>query len=205
MQRSCVTWYVVASVVFLGACSDLERTLDLDQNGTTEPEGTNSFVACDQGDAGDSGSCAPNCACSPPTPNTGDPYADCVERVNQFRACVCLGPLARNAAGEACADQEARYDSQTGLAHSGFVNAICSPTGLAQNECPGWSSAQQTVSRCMQDMFNEGPPPSSPCTGSCFETYGHFINMTSTRYRSVACGFYTTASGEVWQTQNYFP
>ena len=205
MQPFRVTWCVVASVACLAGCSDLERALDLDQNGALEPQGTSAVVACDPIDAGDSGSCAPNCACRPPAPNTGDPYADCVERVNQFRACVCLGSLARNTAGEACANQEAQYDSQTGMAHSGFVNRICSPTGLAQNECPGWSTAEETVSHCMQDMFNEGPPPSTPCTGSCFETYGHFLNMTSTRYTSVACGFYTTASGEVWQVQNFFP
>jgi hypothetical protein len=205
MQPFRVTWCMVVSVAGLAGCSDVGRALDLGQNGTLAPEGTNSVVACELGDAGDGGGCAPNCGCNPAAPNTGDPYADCVARVNQFRACVCLPPLARNGAGEACANQEAEYDSQTGTAHSGFRNAICSPTGLAQNECPGWPSADDTVSRCMQDMFNEGPPPSTPCTGSCFETYGHFINMTNTRYTSVACGFYTTSSGEVWQVQNYFP
>ncbi len=195
---------MVASIACWPSCSEFERAFDPNQNGTVEPGGTSSVVVCDPVDAGDAGPCAVNCGCNPPAPNTGDPYADCVERVNQFRACVCLPALQRNSAGEACANQEAEYDSQTNTAHSGFVSGICSPSGLAQNECPGWSSAEQTVSRCMQEMFNEGPPPSTPCTGDCFETYGHFINMTSTRYTSVACGFYTTASGEVWQTQNYF-
>jgi hypothetical protein len=204
MQRSRLTWCGVASAVLLTACSDLDRALDFEPNDVTESGGTNSVVACDPGDAGDGGSCVPNCACNPAAPNTGDPYADCVARVNQFRACVCLGPLVRNTAAEACADQQAQYDSQTGIAHSGFTSAICTPSGVAQNECPGWRSVEQTVSGCMQDMFNEGPPPSSPCTGTCFETYGHFLNFTNTRYTSVACGFYTTAAGDVWQTQNYF-
>jgi hypothetical protein len=127
-----------------------------------------------------------------------------VARVNQFRACVCLGPLARNTAAEACANQQAQYDSETGTAHSGFSDGICSPNGTAQNECPGWRTVEQTISRCIQSMFGEGPPPTATCTGSCYQTYGHYINMTNTRYTSVACGFYTTAAGEVWQVQNYF-
>jgi hypothetical protein len=56
----------------------------------------------------------------------------------------------------------------------------------------------------MLSMFQEGPPPTSSCTGTCYSTSGHYINMTDTKYTSVACGFYTTASGQVWQVQNYF-
>ncbi len=156
------------------------------------------------GTTGGSGACTPNYGCQPTAPSTGDQYADCVARLNQFRACVCLGPLARNTAAEACANQQAQYDSQTGTAHSGFSDGICSPNGTAQNECPGWRSAAQTISQCIQSMFDEGPPPTTSCTESCFQTYGHFINMTNTRYTSVACGFYTTSAGEVWQVQNYF-
>jgi len=134
-----------------------------------------------------------------------DPYADCVTRVNQFRACVCMGPLSRNTAAEACANQQAQHDSETGTAHSGFTDKICTPGGSAQNECPGYRSVAQTINTCVLSMFDEGPPPTSTCTGACYQTYGHFINMTNTRYKSVACGFYTTPSGQVWQVQNYFP
>jgi hypothetical protein len=58
-------------------------------------------------------------------------------------------------------------------------------------------------------MWNEGPPPQGvqACENdsTCFEMYGHFINMTSTQTTKVACGFYTTASGAVWSTQNFAP
>jgi hypothetical protein len=47
-------------------------------------------------------------------------------------------------------------------------------------------------------MFNEGPPPTNPCTGSCYRQHGHYINMTNTRYTRVACGF----DGN-WAVQNF--
>ena len=152
----------------------------------------------------DGGPCTPDYGCTPTPPNTGDDYADCVSRVNQFRACACLEPLPRNADAEACANQQAQHDSETGVAHSGFTDHICSPSGSAQNECPGYHSVAQTISQCVLSMFDEGPPPTNPCNGSCYQSYGHFINMTNTRYTSVACGFYTTPDGQVWQVQNYF-
>ncbi len=198
--RSPVTWGLVASAALFGACFDLDPTFGLEAN-QSAAGGTHS---CDSAAGGGSAACVPDCSCQPPAPRTGDPYQDCVARINQFRACVCMEPLARNAAAEACADQEARFDSQSGVAHSGFTSAICAPRGVAQNECHGWPSVEQAVDQCTQAMFDEGPPPSLPCTDSCFETYGHFLNLTDPRHTSVACGFYRTATGVVWQTQDYF-
>ncbi len=56
---------------------------------------------------------APIPGCMPTAlPSTGDPAEDCVRRINQFRwECQCLPPLARWTDGEACADQDAEYDS----------------------------------------------------------------------------------------------
>ncbi len=192
MQRSHLGWCVVMGAAVAGC-------LEVGDNGSSsEPRSGSPGVGGD-------GSCVPNYSCQPVAPNTGDPHLDCVERINQFRACVCLGPLARNTAAEACADQQAQYDGDADTAHAGFTAKICAPSGVAQNECPGWDSVALTLGSCVQEMFDEGPPPTSACSGSCFETYGHYLNITTTRYTSVACGFYTTASGEVWQTQNYFP
>lgn len=153
-----------------------------------------------QGGSGGSG-CTPDYACMPTAPNTGDYYADCVARVNQFRTCVCLPPLTRWTAGEACADQDAAYDPSHS-AHAGFIARICSPEGYAQDECPGWPSETSVVSGCLQQMFDEGPPPSNPCNGSCFEMYGHFINMTNTSYTLVACGM-ATVNGQITAVQNF--
>jgi len=155
--------------------------------------------------ASDDGGCVPDYQCKPKSPNTGDIYADCVARVNQFRACVCLPPLQRWSSGEACADQDAQYDSEQNSAHAGFKAGICS-SGNAQDECPDWSrtTAESVIDGCLQMMFDEGPPPTSSCTGQCYEDHGHYINMTGTKYKNgVACGFYTTASGSIWAAQNF--
>ena len=154
---------------------------------------------------GGDGGCVPNYACKPTAPNTGDIYADCVARINQFRACVCLPPLPRWTAGEACADQESQYDSQQNSAHAGFIAGLCA-SGNAQDECPDWSKSTpaKVIDGCLQMMFDEGPPPAGTCTGQCYSDHGHYINMTGTKYKSgVACGFYTTSSGSIWAAQNF--
>jgi hypothetical protein len=129
-------------------------------------------------------------------PSTGDPYADCVTRINQLRwECQCLPPLARWTEAESCADQHSEYDS-TRDPHSGFIGGICSPVGRAQNECPGWGSTQQVIEGCLQLMWDEGP-------GEPYSVHGHYINMTNPSYTMVACGFYETGDGHVWSVQNF--
>jgi hypothetical protein len=154
--------------------------------------------------AGGSAGCVQNLGCKLQSPaSSGDLHQDCVDRINQFRTqCACLPPLARNLDGEACADQMAEYDAGKNTAHAGHTDKVCQPSG-AQNECPGYSSNNQVISLCMQQMWDEGPPPTNPCEGDCFQEHGHFINMTSKSSTKVACGFYTTASGKVWAVQNF--
>jgi Cysteine-rich secretory protein family len=152
------------------------------------------------GECGDGPLSTPIVPCQPtPVPDTGDPYADCVARINQFRAdCQCLPPLERWTDGESCADEHAQYDSEQNSAHAGFVDNICDPRGSAQNECPGWGSEAQIISGCLQMMWDEGP-------GEPFSEHGHYINMSNTSYNRVACGFYTTPSGSIWAVQNFSP
>jgi hypothetical protein len=156
------------------------------------------------GGSGGAGACVQNLACklSPP-PSTGDIYQDCVDRINQFLTqCACLPALTRRTDGEACADQMAEYDASKNSAHAGAKDKICMPSG-SQNECPGYSSNSQVIGLCMQQMWDEGPPPTDPCSGSCYEMYGHYINMTDKSVTKVACGFYTTSAGKVWAVQNF--
>jgi len=156
------------------------------------------------GGGGGAGGCAPNLACKPAVPtSTGDLYQDCVNRINQFLTqCACLPALTRATDGEACADQMAEYDANMNSAHAGAIANICQPNG-SQNECPGYSSNSQVLSLCMQQMWDEGPPPTATCTGSCYETHGHYINMTDKSVHRVACGFFTTSTGKVWAAQNF--
>lgn len=167
--------------------------------GTTGAAGTKGSGGASTGNGG-AGACTPDYGCKPTAPSTGDYYADCVTRVNQFRACVCLPPLARWNEGESCADMDAAYDPANG-AHAGFIADICSPEGNAQDECPGYSSETQVIGLCIQQMFDEGPPPTADCTGDCYEMHGHFINMTNTRYKKIACGI-ATVNGKVTAVQD---
>ncbi len=153
----------------------------------------------------DAGPCA-NCpfatplpSCQPtPVPNTGDPHADCVARINQFRwDCQCLPPLARWTDGEACADGNAEYDSINGP-HASFTAQPCGSGARAQNECPGWGSNEQVIDGCLQVMWDEGPEDGDPGTVN-----GHYMNMSSISFSQVACGFYTTPGGQVWGVQNF--
>jgi len=156
------------------------------------------------GSAG-AGGCVENLGCElDALPSTGDVHQDCVDRINQFRTvCACLEPLERWTEGEACADQMAEYDSVQDEAHAGFRDDICDG-GFGQNECPGWNSETQVVEGCLQAMWDEGPPPTDPCNGQCFQDHGHFINMTNPDHSRVACGFYTVpGSGDVWAVQNF--
>lgn len=140
---------------------------------------------------------APIPGCAPPAPpTTGDPHQDCVNRINQLRAeCQCLPPLARWNEAEACVAKDAEYDVDHGP-HAGFGDGICTPQGFAQNECPGWPSIEQTITGCLQQMWDEGP-------GEPYSEHGHYINMTNPDYSQVACGFFTTSGGEVWAVQNF--
>jgi len=137
----------------------------------------------------------PNCQ-PEPLAGTGDPYSDCVTRINQLRwECQCLPPLQRWSEAEGCADRQAEYDS-TRTFHAGFQADICSPRGWAQNECPGWASIGSVITGCLQAMWDEGP-------GEPYSAHGHYINMTNPSYARVACGFYTTPAGDVWAVQNF--
>ncbi len=125
-----------------------------------------------------------------------DPYASyrrrCVDKINQYRASEGKPAYARWTAAESCADSEARSDSETGTPHGAFPR--CGES--AQNECPGWGSLDQIIDGCLDMMWAEGP-------GEPFSEHGHYINMSSTHYSEVACGFHVTASGAVWAVQDF--
>lgn len=134
-----------------------------------------------------------------PSPGaSADPYDGnrqaCVDRINDFRATEGLPPYARWRGIELCTDDEAESDSETNTAHGAFGQ--CGEQ--AQNECPGWPSLDAVVEGCLQAMWDEGP-------GEPFSAHGHYLNMSSTSYTKVACGFYVTDTGTVWAIQNFAP
>lgn len=128
--------------------------------------------------------------------SSNDTYATerqaCVGRINGFRAGIGLGAYARWTAQESCADGQASSDGQTGTAHGAFGD--CSE--MAQNECPGWGSLDEVIGGCLQMMWDEGP-------GQDFQLHGHYINMSSSKYTKVACGFSVMQNGSVWAVQDF--
>lgn len=117
----------------------------------------------------------------------------CVDEINDYRATLGLPAYGRWSDGEACAADEARQDSESGIAHGAFGQ--CGE--WAQNECPGWPlPADSSIVGCLAMMWAEGP-------GADFSLHGHYINMSSESYSEVACGFYETPSGSLWAIQNF--
>jgi hypothetical protein len=117
----------------------------------------------------------------------------CVDTINEHRAANKLPPYDRWGDAEACANDEAQKDSAGGEAHGAFGDC----KELAQNECPGWDGRpEEMIGKCLQQMWDEGP-------GDDFSKHGHYINMSSTMYTKVACGFSTLTDGKVWAVQDF--
>jgi hypothetical protein len=57
------------------------------------------------------------------------------------------------------------------------------------------SDGEAMITGCLEQMWAEGP-------GEDFNTHGHYINMSSTSYTKVACGF-ADGMGGVWAVQNF--
>ena len=171
----------------------------LPDGGTEPPPTTDGGVVADAGPCANGPFATPIPNCQPtPIPNTGNPNADCAARINQFRwECQCLPPLERWVEGEACADGNAEYDSVNGV-HASFDDQPCGSGGRAQDECPDWASNEQIIDQCLFVMWDEGPEDGDPNTVN-----GHYVNMSSTSYTRVACGFYETPGGTVWGVQNF--
>jgi hypothetical protein len=173
-------------------------------------------TASDAGTGGRSDSSTP----ATPSGDGGAGLADleslrqlCVDEVNMYRAMLSLPPLARLADQEACSDEGAKLDGDTGKAHGSAGK--CKGLG-GQNTCPGWGVGPRTgnatvadaLKRCLKQMWDEAEPPVSrmECQADyegCFLKHGHYLNMSDTRYKKIACGFYQMSNGKYWMNQNF--
>jgi Cysteine-rich secretory protein family len=119
---------------------------------------------------------------------TGSLAELCVTTINDLRSQNGLPPLERWSAIESCSDGEAKSDGSTNSPHGAFPR--CGES--AQNECPGWKGSPETaIVQCLKAMWAQ--PPGE----------GHHDTMASTKWKRVACGFYTAPSGGVWSVQNF--
>ncbi len=113
--------------------TDISATNDNDTESSTTSAATTTSDAttsealegCDDGPLD-----APIPGCTPEFEETGDYYADCVDRINQFRwECQCLPPLERVQDGEACADEHSQHDFEVDEAHSDSSRRFASRVG----------------------------------------------------------------------------
>jgi hypothetical protein len=125
--------------------------------------------------------------------NAVDPEQLCVDTINAYRATLNLPPYKRWTENEACADMEAQTDMANMKPHSAFPS--CGEWG--QNECPNWGGPPEAMIKdCLAMMWAEGP-------GDFNQGHGHYINMTSTQFTYVSCGFTTKGPGNLWATQDF--
>jgi hypothetical protein len=146
----------------------------------------------------------------------------CVDTINMYRATLNppQPPLARaNAEQEACSDRGAQYDAESRRAHgSTGVRDLCGAMGLpgTQNTCPGHPAGPGTgtdaiaaaLRRCLASMWAEGEPPIGvdACKADragCFPMYGHWINMSEPKGRTVSCGFFNMGNNTFWMNQDF--
>lgn len=198
MKTATRTMSVLMATFVVVACSDetstLERPAPSSSSSAAEdaslpvPSSTTPPVPTGTG----TGSSKPD-ASGPPPPTGTTAQEICVAEINKWRATESLPPLQRWSSAETCSDGEAKSDSETGTAHGAFGRC----TENAQNECPGWpGKPEQMIAGCLKMMWEEK-------FGSGEK--GHYLNMKSTSFSKVACGFHVTASGKVWAVQNFRP
>jgi hypothetical protein len=145
----------------------------------------------------------------------------CVDTINMYRATLNppQPPLARaNAEQEACSDRGAQYDGERREGHASAKAGLCASVGLpgTQNTCPGHPVGAGTgtagiasaLKRCLASMWAEGEPPNGvdACKADrtgCFPMYGHWINMSEPKGRTVSCGFFNMGNNTFWMNQDF--
>jgi uncharacterized protein YkwD len=175
------TWGALVVATLAASCGD-------DPNSTTSSTSSSSGSSGSSGSSSSGASGSSSSGSSSSSGGGGTAAEICVSTMNDFRAAQGLPPYERWSAIESCSDSEAQSDGTTGTAHGAFPK--CGES--SQNECPGWPGpADQMIKKCLQAMWQQ--PASEP----------HRANMASTKWKRVACGFYTLPSGAVWSVQNF--
>ena len=189
---------MVFAVGLLGACSSDDTTVVPDDDAGTAADAAPAKDASSTPDAKPVADAKADQVVPPPV-DSGPPSSilqqHCVDKINAYRATLSLPALVRDASKEPCCDGEAKTDALANKAHSAFGS--CSE--FAQNECPGYPAGNISASldQCLAQMWAEGP-------GVDFNTHGHYINMTSTNYTHVYCGFYTLGNNTFWGAQDFY-
>jgi hypothetical protein len=181
------------------ACSNALRAIHL-----RKPSGKHSSAAADAWNMQCHNACSsPGGAAGGGGGSSGgssDPYDQardaCVTIINQYRAQVGAGPLARAKDMEACADNQAKVDAQHNSAHYAYFNGpqcILNNVTDRQNECPDFPGPPESgMQQCFAIVMKGGPGG------------GHYDVLTNRAYKRVACGIYAVSSDHLWMVQNYY-
>jgi hypothetical protein len=108
---------------------------------------------------------------------------------------------------------------------SQYKSYFTGPLKGGQDACPGWPVGGNTawggyatiadaLKGCLKSMWNEKTTfqasgktreecQADQSSGGCFLTNGHYLNMSSTSYTAVSCGFYKMTNGNYWMNQDF--
>jgi len=149
-----------------------------------------------------------------PTENTAADKSwrdECLEVINKFRATQNLTPLTlADDSKQKCADQQSAADLASGKAHGHFGDC----DEFAQNSAPNVSLSRYADEKAIAEhylemMWNEKKLIDSgerdPENDADYGYIGHYLNMSRTYYKSVACGFAKSSDGSTgWMNINFY-
>ena len=135
----------------------------------------------------------------------------CLEVINNYRATENLKPLTlAPEAKQSCADEQSAADLASEKAHGHFGD--CGE--FAQNSGPNidlkWRDTEEKiVDTYLEMMWDEKKLVESgerdPAKKEDFSYIGHYLNMSSTKYTTVACGIAKKSDGtKGWFNVNFY-
>lgn len=130
----------------------------------------------------------------------------CVQFVNEYRATEDLSPLSRaSLTQESCTQDQASQDLKSGVAHGHFGSC----EEWAQNTAPSinvafYKSEEEMLKKYLKMMWvDEKQLVLEGVTE--YERIGHYLNMSNTSYKSLACGIaYNENKSSAWINMNFY-
>lgn len=130
----------------------------------------------------------------------------CVQLANEYRTTEDLSPLSRaSLTQESCTQDQASQDLKSGVAHGHFGS--CEES--AQNTAPSinvafYKSEEEMLKKYLKMMWvDEKQLVLEGVTE--YERIGHYLNMSNTSYKSLACGIaYNEDKSTAWINMNFY-
>ena len=137
--------------------------------------------------------------------------SQCLDIINEFRKTEDAKPLVlAEDAKQTCTDQQAANDLKDKAAHGHFGDCGEWAQNTGPNVNLAWKSDTVEIAKYyLQMMWDEKKLVESgerdPAKDEDYSYIGHYLNMRSTKYTKVACGFATSSDGKTgWLNINFF-